>query len=200
MLTVYHLEKSRSERILWLLEELGVPYHLERFARDATGRASEAYRKVHPLGKSPAIRDGDVVLAESGAIVEYLLERYGEGRLAPAPGSPARARYLYWFHSAEGTAMLWIVVSIILGMAGDATAPLRSVLGGEIDRFFDYMEAELGDGPYLTGESFSAADVMMGYVADVADERGHLVNHPKLRAYLTRLRERPAYRRAKQHG
>ena len=85
-------------------------------------------------------------------------------------------------------------------MPGDATAPLRSVLGGEIDRFFDYMEAELGDGPYLTGESFSAADIMMGYVADVADERGHLVNHPKLRTYLTRLSERPAYRRAKQHG
>jgi glutathione S-transferase len=200
MITVYHLEHSRSQRILWLLEELDVKYQLERFARDPTGRAPDAYRKTHPLGKSPAIRDGDLVLAESGAIVEYLVERYGNGRLAPPPGDPARARYLYWFHAAEGTAMLWIVVCIVLGMAGDATAPIRGALGGEITRFFDYMEREFGDGPYLVGASFSAADVMMGYVVEVAAEQGFLGEHPRLRAYLARLRERPAYRRAQQHG
>jgi len=197
MITVYHLETSRSQRILWLLEELGVPYEVQRFARDpATGRASQAYRDIHPLGKSPVIRDGDLLLAESGAIVEYLIESHGGGRLAPPPGDPRRARYLHWCHFAEGTAMAFLVTGIVLGMAGDGAAPMRQVFEHEVQRILGYVGSELGDGPWLTGAEFSAADVMMGYVLETVESRGELASHPGLLAYVARLRERPAHRRA----
>lgn len=196
MITLYHLEKSRSQRILWLLEELGLPYEVKRFARDPIGRAPEEYRELHPIGKSPLIRDGDLVLAESGAIVEYLLERYGDGRLQPRPADPLRFRYLHWFHFAEGTAMAFLVTQIVLGYAGEAAAPMREVFEQEVQRILGYVEGEIGNDPWLAGASFSAADVMMGYVLETVAERGELQDHPRLLAYVARLRERPAHRRA----
>jgi len=196
MITVYHLEHSRSQRILWLLEELGVPYEVQRFARDPSGRAPQAYRALHPIGKSPLIRDGDLVLAESGAIVEYLLERHGDGRLQPPPGDPLRARYLHWFHFAEGTAMAFLMGQIVLGYAGDGAAPMRQVFEQEMQRILGYVAGEIRDDPWLAGSSFSAADVMMGYVLETVAERGELQEHPRLLAYVARMRERPAHRRA----
>jgi glutathione S-transferase len=198
MIVVYHLEESRSQRILWLLEELDVPYRVERFARDATGRAPEAYRRIYSLGKSPVIRDGDVVLAESGAIVEHLLERHGGGRLAPAQGDPSRPHFLFWLHFAEGTAMAFLVTGIVLGMATDGGGPIGGVFRAEVQRILGYVADELGDRPWLLGDEFSAADVMMGYVVDTAEKRGELADHPRLRAYVERLRERPAYVRARE--
>jgi glutathione S-transferase len=201
MITVYHLEHSRSQRILWLLEELGVPYAVERFAREpATQRAPAAYRAIHPLGKSPVIRDGDLLLAESGAIVEHLLERHGDGRLAPRPGDPLRARYLHWFHFAEGTAMAFLMGQIVLGYAGDGAAPMQQVFAHEMQRILGYVALELGDGPWFTGAAFSAADVMMGYAIEAVAERGELADHPRLLEYVARVRERPAHRRAGVHG
>jgi len=196
MITVYHLEHSRSQRILWLLEELGVPYEVQRFARDPSGRAPQAYRALHPIGKSPLIRDGDLVLAESGAIVEYLLERHGDGRLQPPPGDPLRARYLHWFHFAEGTAMAFLMGQIVLGYAGDGAAPMRQVFEQEMQRILGYVAGEIRDDPWLAGSSFSAADVMMGYVLETVAERGELQEHPRLLAYVARMGERPAHRRA----
>ena len=196
MITVYHLEHSRSQRILWLLEELGVPYEVQRFARDPSGRAPQAYRALHPIGKSPLIRDGDLVLAESGAIVEYLLERHGDGRLQPPPGDPLRARYLHWFHFAEGTAMAFLMGQIVLGYAGDGAAPMRQVFEQEMQRILGYVAGEIRDDPWLAGSSFSAADVMMGYVLETVAERGELQGHPRLLAYVARMGERPAHRRA----
>ena len=200
MITVHHLESSRSQRVLWLLEELGVPYEVKRFARDATGRAPREYRDVHPLGKSPVIRDEDVLLAESGAIVEYLLERHGSGRLAPSPADPTRPRYLFWLHFAEGTAMAFIVTGIVLGMTPDGGGPMRDVFQTEVRRILEYVDGELGDGPWLLGGEFSAADVMMGYVVDVAERHGDLAGLPRLGSYVELLRARPAYRRAQEIG
>jgi glutathione S-transferase len=197
MITVHHLAASRSRRIVWLLEELGVEYRIERYARDpGSGRASEAYRRLHPLGKAPVISDGDLVLAESGAIVELLVERYGEGRLAPPPGDPLRARYLYWMHFAEGTLMATFVTQIVLGMAGEGAEKVRERVQGEVRRNFAFVERELGARPWLLGAEFSAADVMVGYVADIADRRDELADLNALRGYVARLRERQAFRRA----
>lgn len=198
MIVVYHLAESRSERILWLLEELALPYRVETYARDATGRAPEAYRRIHALGKSPVIRDGDVVLAESGAIVEYLLERHGGGRLAPSRRDELRPRFLFWLHFAEGTAMAFFVTGVVLGLTSDGGGPIGQAFQSEIQRILGYVADELGDGPWLLGEEFTAADVMMGYVVDVAEKRGGLAEHPRLRAYVERLRERPAFVRARK--
>ena len=198
MLTVYHLNESRSTRILWLLEELGAPYEIVRFQRDATRRAPPELAAVHPLGKSPVIRDGELVLAESGAIVEYLIERYGGGRLVPRTDTAAWGLYLQWLHFAEGSAMLPLLLELFLGM-GLIPGGKDSMLGGfvraELTRQLAWVEAELGDREHLLG-AFTAADVMMGFPLDLAERQGHLAAHPRLAAYVARLRARPAFARA----
>jgi glutathione S-transferase len=198
MLTVYHLNESRSVRVLWLLEELDVPYEIVRFERDVTRRAPPALAQVHPLGKSPVIRDGELVLAESGAIVEYLVERHGGGRLAPRPDTAAWGLYLQWLHFAEGSAMLPLLVELFTTM-GLIPGGMGGMLGGfvkaEVAKQLDYLERELGDKDYLLG-AFTAADVMMGFPADLAERQGHLADRPRLLAWLARLRARPAYQRA----
>jgi len=198
MLTVYHLNESRSARVLWLLEELDVPYEVVRFQRDATRRAPKELAEVHPLGKSPVIQDGDLVLAESGAIVEYLVERHGEGRLAPRPDTAAWGLYLHWLHFAEGSAMFPLLVQLFTTM-GLIPGGMDGMLGGfvraEITKQLDYLEHELGDKDYLLG-AFTAADVMMGFPIELAERQGHLANRPRLVAWLARLRARPAYQRA----
>jgi glutathione S-transferase len=199
VLTVYHLNESRSIRILWLLEELGVPHRIVRFQRDAARRAPPELAEVHPLGKSPVIQDGDLVLAESGAIVEYVLERYGGGRLVPRPDTAAWAHYLGWLHFAEGSAMLPLLLELFLGM-GLIPGGKEGVLGGfvaaELGRQLDYVERELGEKEHLLG-AFTAADVMMGFPLDLAERQGHLASRPRLAAYVQRLRARPAYQRAR---
>jgi glutathione S-transferase len=198
VITVYHLNESRSQRILWLLEELDLPYEIVRFQRDAARRAPPELAQVHPLGKVPVIRADDVLLAESGAIVEYLVERHGGGRLAPRPDTAAHAMYLQWLHFAEGSAMLPLLLDLFLGMGlipGGRDGPLGGFVKQELARQLDYVDAELGDKPHLLG-AFTAADVMMGFALDFAERHGHLAAHPRLSEYVARLRARPAWARA----
>ncbi len=197
MITVYHLEQSRSTRILWLLEELGLDYRIEHFARDpVTRRAPESLRRIHPLGKSPVIRDGELVLAESGAIVEYLIRRYGEGRLAVAPDSPEWPRYVYWLHFAEGSAPLPLILDLLLDMTGQGESLLAGFVEQEIANLTAYLEAELEGREHLVGDSFTAADLMITFAVEFAEVRGRLDGRPNCRAFLERMRERPAHRRA----
>ena len=202
MIVVHHLNNSRSQRIVWLLEELGAPYQIESYRRDAkTNLAPPELRSVHPLGKSPVIRDGDMVLAESGAIVEYLVERHGNGSLMPPRGTPEHVRYLHWMHFAEGTIMLHLLARLYLSRVGEPAKALQARVEGMIGDELDLVEAELGRSSHLAGNEFSAADVQMMFplefsaFAKLTGER-----HPRLHDYLGRMQARPAYRRAVQKG
>jgi glutathione S-transferase len=202
MIVVHHLNNSRSQRILWLLEELGAPYRIEQYQRDQkTNLAPPELRGIHPLGKSPVIQDGDRVLAESGAIVEYLVERHGSGRLAPPRGTDEHVRYLHWMHFAEGTIMLHLVARLYLARVGDAGKALLARVEGMIGAELDLVEAELARSPHLAGAEFSAADVQMGFPLEFAAFAGLVTErHAKVRGYLARMQSRPAYRRAVEKG
>ena len=216
MITVHHLNNSRSQRILWLLEELGLDYEIKRYQRNPqTMLAPPELRAVHPLGKSPVITDGDLTLAESGAIVEYLADRYGGGKLAPAPGSPERVRYLYWLHFAEGTAMPPLLLKLVFDRIEKAPAPFfvrpiaraianrarSTFVQPNIDRNLDFMEAELAKNEWFAGHEFTAADVQMSFPIEAAAARGGLDStRPKLMAFLERIHARPAYKRALEKG
>jgi glutathione S-transferase len=216
MIVVHHLNNSRSQRVLWLLEELGVAYEVKRYQRDAkTMLAPPELRQVHPLGKSPVIADGDLTLAESGAIVEYLADRYGAGRLAPAPGTPERLRYTYWMHFAEGSAMPPLLMKLVFDRIEKAPAPFfvrpiaRAIAGRakssfvqpNIDRHLDYMESELATTGWFAGNAFSAADVQMSFPLEASAARGGLDSgRPRLTAFLERIHARPAYARALEKG
>ncbi len=216
MIVVHHLNNSRSQRVLWLLEELGLEYEVKRYQRDAkTMLAPPELRKVHPLGKSPVITDGDLTLAESGAILEYLAERYGAGQLAPAAGTPERLRYRYWMHYAEGSAMPPLLLQLVFNRLetgpmpffvrpvarGIARSVKRTFVEPQIARHLDYMETELGQRTWFAGESFSAADIQMSFPLEAAAARGGLdASRPKLMAFLERIHARPAYRRALETG
>jgi len=216
MIVVHHLNNSRSQRVLWLLEELGVAYEVKRYQRDAkTMLAPPELRQVHPLGKSPVISDGDLTLAESGAIVEYLADKYGAGRLAPAPGTPERLRYTYWMHFAEGTAMPPLLMKLVFDRIEKAPAPFfvrpiaRAIAGRakssfvqpNIDRHLDYMEGELAKTGWFAGDAFSAADVQMSFPLEASAARGGLdSSRARLTAFLERIHARPAYARALEKG
>ena len=216
MLIVHHLNNSRSQRVLWLLEELGVPYEVHRYQRDPkTMLAPAQLRAVHPLGKSPVITDGQITLAESGAIVEYLLEKYGNGRLAPASGTPERLRYTYWLHFAEGSAMPPLLLKLIFERIKRTPVPffVRPVTRGIADRaltafvepnlarIFDYLESELGGRDWFVGSAFTAADIQMSYPVEAARARAGLDDsRPRMIAWLERIHARPAYRRALESG
>jgi glutathione S-transferase len=202
MIILHHLNNSRSQRILWLLEELNLPYRVERYQRDAkTNLAPPELRAIHPLGKSPVIQDGDLVLAESGAIVEYLVERHGNGQLVPPRGTPEHVRYLHWLHFAEGTIMLHLVGRLYLTRVGEAARAMQARVEAMIRAELDLVEAELGRSACLAGEAFSAADVQMLFPLEFALYAGlageGLV---KLREYVARMQSRPAYRRALEVG
>jgi glutathione S-transferase len=199
MLTIHHLERSASERIVWLLEELEQPYRLVRYRREPTVMAPPDYKALHPIGASPVIEDDGLVLAESGAIVQYLLARHDRGRLAIDPGDPRFARYLYWFHFANGTLQPALVRALLLrtlelepttGIARNLTLRLGAALG--------HIESTLGEGPWFAGDRFSAADIMM--VFSLTTMRLYqpidLAPYPHILAYLQRVGARPAYRRA----
>ncbi len=202
MIVVHHLNNSRSQRIPWLLEELGVPYRLEQHRRDSkTNLAPPELRAIHPLGKSPVIQDGDLTLAESGAIIEYLVERYGAGRLVPQRGSNEYVRYLFWMHFAEGTIMLHMVARLYLIRVGEAAKAMLARVEAMIGDELDLVEAELGRSAHLAGTEFSAADVQMVFPLEFAAHAGLLAErHAKLRDYLARMQARPAYRRAVEQG
>ncbi len=201
MIEVHHLNNSRSQRVLWLLEELGLDYGIVAYARDpATMLAPAALRAVHPLGKSPVIRDGALTLAESGAIIEYLVEREG-GKLRPEAGTPARLRYLYWLHFAEGSAMTPLLLKLYLSRVGPAAAAVMERAEAQIASILSYLEAELAPGGHFAGGEFSAADIQMTFPLEAAAARGGLDgSYPRLSEYLQRMQSRPGYRRAIERG
>jgi glutathione S-transferase len=202
MVIVHHLNNSRSQRVLWLLEELEVPYTVKRYERDRTTMlAPPELKQVHPLGKSPVIEDGGRVYAESGAIVEHLAETYGGGRLVPTERD-ARERYRYWMHFAEGSMMTPLLLKLFAGRLGDAGAPLSERADGQIALLLGYVEAELGDRPFFAGEAFSAADVQMSFPLEACAARGGLTatSYPRLSSFLDRIHARDAYKRALERG
>ena len=203
MIEVHHLNNSRSQRVLWLLEELEVAYDIVHYRRDpATRLAPPALKAIHPLGKAPAIRDGGLVLAESGAIVEYLVGRYGNGRLAPERdfASPDYVAYLYWMHFAEGSAMLPLLLRLYVGLLREAGAPLKPRIESELQNHFACMSSALGDNDYFVANAFSAADIQLSFVLDAGAARGPLKDYPNLVRLNERLKARPAYRRALERG
>jgi glutathione S-transferase len=216
MITVHHLNNSRSQRVLWLLEELGLEYEIVRYQRDAkTMLAPPELRAVHPLGKSPVISDGDVVVAESGAIIEYLVETYGQGRLIPPAGTPERRRWTYFLHYAEGSAMAPLLMKLVFDRVEDSPAPFfvkpiaraiaqkvkSSYINPQIRSHLDYLEAELGKSEWFAGAEFSAADIQMSFPLEAAHARAGLSgNRPRLSAFLARIHERPAFLRALERG
>ena len=201
MIVVHHLEESRSQRVLWLLEELGLAYEVKRYARDPQTRlAPPELSQVHPLGKSPVLEVGGHVLAESGAIIEYLAEFEGGGRLAIAPGDPARADYLFWLHFAEGSAMLPILLMLYVGRLGEAGAPLHPRIFSEIDNHLRHANAALNDTDTFIADRFSAADIQMSFVLDAANVGGRLGQYPNLSRARALHQARPAYQRALERG
>ncbi|WP_186169199.1 glutathione S-transferase family protein [Burkholderia gladioli] len=216
MLTVHHLNNSRSQRVLWLLEELGVPYELKRYQRDPkTMLAPPELRAIHPLGKSPVLTDEGFTLAESGAIIEYLVERYGEGRFAPPPGTPQRLRYTYWLHYAEGSAMPPLLLKLVALRIAQAPMPFfarpiarkisstlqSSFVDPQLKLHLGYVDAALRETGWFVGDSFSAADVQMSFPLEAAASRADtLAQLPAIRAFLERIHARPAYQRALERG
>ena len=201
MVVVHHLNNSRSQRILWLLEELGAPYEIKFYQRDAvTNLAPPELKAVHPLGKSPVITDGTIKIAESGAIVDYLVRTYGEGRLAPPVGAPEHEAYLEWLHYAEGSAMLPLMISFYTMRLGEAAAPIKERLDGEIDNHLGYVNAALKGRPYLLGDSLTGADVQMSFVGEVGRALGRLGPFPALGAWVDRIHDRPAFKNALEKG
>lgn len=216
MITVHHLNNSRSQRVLWLLEELGLDYEIRRYQRDPeTMLAPAELRKVHPLGKSPVVTDGPLTVAESGAIVEYLVERHGRGRLVPAAGTPERLRYTYWLHYAEGSAMPPLLLKLVFdrveaGPMPFFAKPVARAISAKVKAAFiepqlkthlDYMESQLARSTWFAGDEFTAADIQMSFPLEAAAVRGGLdASRPRLMAYLERIHARPAYRRALERG
>src|SRR5690242_10990403 len=201
MIIVHHLNESRSQRILWLLEELGVPYEVKNYERNAQTRlAPPELKAVHPLGKSPVVDIDGKVLGESGAIVEYLAERPGSA-LAVAPNDPARSDYLYWLHFAEGSAMLPLLLKLYVGMLGEAGSMLMQArIEPEIDNHLAHANAALGDGNHFVANRFTAADIEMSFVLDAANARGGLERYPNLVRARAAGQARPAYKRALERG
>ena len=216
MIVVHHLNNSRSQRVLWLLEELGLDYDIKRYERDKkTMLAPPELRKIHPLGKSPVVTDDDLTLAESGAIVEYLVERYGDGCLAPAREQPAYLRYRYWLHYAEGSLMPPLLLKLVFDKIESTPMPFfvkpiakaiadkarSSFIMPQINTHLDYLETELGKNKWFVGDEFTAADVQLSFPIEAAAARGGLdATQPRLTEYLQRIHARPAYQRAVARG
>lgn len=201
MIKVHHLNNSRSHRIVWLLEELQLPYELMDYQRHATTRlAPPQLKSVHPLGKSPLISDGDLVIHESGAIAEYLIERHGGGRLRPERGSALWVKYLQWMHYAEGSAMLPMMLLLYAGRLGEAGAPLRPRIDSEVDNHLSYMNQSLAATGHYVGGELTACDVLLTFVHQAADSAQRLERFPHIAAHLKRMQARPAYLRAVSRG
>jgi len=201
MIVVHHLNDSRSQRILWLLEELGLPYEIKPYQRDAQTRlAPPELKKVHPLGKSPVITDGNRTIIESGAIIDYVIRRHGKGRLQPAPETPAYDECVQWMHYAEGSAMLPLMLNLYTTRLGDAAAPLKPRIDGEIANHLAYIDSALKDRQFLVGDALTGADIQMSFVGEVAGAFGKRAEYPNLDAWTKRLHERPAFKKALERG
>jgi glutathione S-transferase len=201
MIVVHHLDDSRSQRILWLLEELAVPYEIKQHKRDPKTRlAPPELKRIHPLGKSPVIEDDGRVIAESGAIVDYVLRRYGNGRLLPVQSSPAYDAYVHWMHYAEGSAMPALIVRINVARVGEAAAQALPRLDAEIALQLDYIDGRLEDRPYLLGSELTAADIQLSFVGELAAARLGISAYPNLAAWVRRFQSRPAYKAALARG
>jgi glutathione S-transferase len=202
MIKVHHLNNSRSHRILWMLEELGQPYDVVAYQRDpATMLAPPALKSIHPLGKSPVIEDGDLVLAESGAILEYLIGKYGNGSFIPAADTPEHTRYLHWIHFAEGSAMPLLVLKLYLTRAVQAPQPVLDRVNVQISAQLDYMEGSLANSTYFAGDRFTTADIQMSFPVLASASRGGLnESRPRLWAWLAAMKQRPAFVAATARG
>ena len=215
MIVVHHLNNSRSQRVLWLLEELGLDYEVKRYERDRkTMRAPATLQAIHPLGKSPVLEDGEKRLAESGAVIEYLADTYGDGALAPKPHTPERLRYSYFLHYAEGSLMPLLLMKLVFGEIPKRTPLLvrpvaRALAGGvqgafidpELKNHLDFLEGELAQRPWFAGDAFSAADIQMSFPLEAARQRAGLdTSRPKLMAWLGAIHARPAYKQALERG
>jgi len=214
MITVHHLENSRSQRVLWMLEELGLDYEVRLYKREPTMQAPASLRAVHPLGKSPVISDGEVTMAESGAILEYLVETYGNGRFVPPPGTPERLRYRYFLHYAEGSLMPLLFMKLVFNRLPErvpwAMRPVaraissgadQTLLTPQISSHFAFLESEMSGRDWFAGNDFTAADIQMSFPIEAAAARAALGDKlPRLKDFVARLQSRPAYKRALEKG
>ena len=201
MIVVHHLNDSRSQRILWLMEELGVPYDIEFYQRDAQTRlAPPELKAIHPLGKSPVITDNGRVIIESGAIIDYIIRHHGNGRLQPAAETPAYDDYVQWLHFAEGSAMLPLLLKLYVSRLGEAGAPLHPRIESEVANHLGYIDSRLADRPYLLGQDLTAADIQMSFVGEAASTRIDRSAYPNLDAWVRRFQARPAYKAALVRG
>ena len=199
MIVVHHLNESRSQRVLWLLEELGLPYEIRHYTRDAKTRlAPAALQAVHPLGKSPVIEADGMTLIESGAIVDYLIRHHGGGRLQPAPQTRDYEAYQQWLHYAEGSAMLPLLLKLYVSRLGEAGAPLAPRINSELANHLGYIDRSLQDREWLVGDELSGADIQMSFVGEAARELRK--SYPNMDAWVRRFQQRPAYRRALERG
>ena len=200
MLTLHHLNDSRSQRILWLLEELGTPYAMKKYQRMETRLAPPELEAVHPLGKSPVISDGDIRIAESGAIVDYIIRTYGKGKMMPAVGSADYEAYNEWLHYSEGSAMLPLMLNLYVSRLKEAGAPLHPRIDGEIKNHLGYVNSALEGREFFIGNALTGADIQMSFVAEMANIFDKLGPYPNLSAWLSRMHARPAFRRSIEKG
>lgn len=201
MITIHHLNDSRSQRILWLLEELGLPYEIAFYQRDAVTRlAPPELLAVHPLGKSPVLTDDCGTIIESGAIIDHIIRRHGGGKLSPATESADHDRYVQWLHYAEGSAMLPLMMQLYTGRLGEAAAPLKPRIDAEIANHLGYVDASLAGRDWLVGDDLTGADVQMSFVGEIAGAFGLRGSYPNIDAWVKRFQARPAYQRALEKG
>jgi glutathione S-transferase len=201
MVTLHHLNDSRSQRILWLLEELGTPYEIKPYQRDAKTRlAPPELTAIHPLGKSPVISDGDLKIAESGAIVDYLIRKYGNGKMMPPAGTRDYEAYNEWLHYAEGSAMLPLMLHLYVSRLKEAGAPLHPRIDSEIANHLGYVEGALRGKEFFVGETLTGADIQMSFIGEMAGVFDRLGPFPNLAAWLTRMHARPAFKRSIEKG
>ena len=200
MIVVHHLNDSRSQRILWLMEELGLPYEIKRYQRLPTRLAPPELAAIHPVGKSPVITVEGKTIYESGAIIDYIIRRHANGRLQPDPASPAYDDYQMWMHYAEGSAMLPLMLHLYVSRLGEGGAPLTPRIESEIANHLGYLDSHLKDRKFLLGDEFSGADVQMSFIPEIAEVYGKRAPFPNLDAWIKRLHARPAYKAALEKG
>jgi glutathione S-transferase len=201
MIILHHLNDSRSQRILWLLEELELPYEIKRYQRDPKTRlAPPELRAINPVGKSPVIEFEGTTIIESGAIIDYIIRRHGGGRLQPEPSSAAFDKYQQWMHYAEGSAMLPLMMHLYVSRLGEAGAPLMPRIESEMANHLGHLDDVLATSPWILGDELSGADIQLSFVGEIAGQFGKLAAYPALHAWVKRFQARPAYRRALEKG
>ncbi|MEO8142857.1 MAG: glutathione S-transferase [Betaproteobacteria bacterium] len=200
MIVVHHLNDSRSQRILWLLEELALPYEIKHYKRMETRLAPPELKAIHPVGKSPVITDNGKTVYESGAIIDYVIRRHAGGRLQPDPATPAYDDYQMWMHYAEGSAMLPLMLNLYVSRLGEGGAPLHARIESEIANHLGYLDGHLKGRSYLMGDAFTGADIQMSFIGEIAETYGKRAAFPNLDAWVKRLHARPAYKKALEKG